>query len=160
MIRIEELGEFRPTIRFKNGEGVTLQTIQVAIQKCAKEREIPVAFYESEVKSGGLFSSSLENCIVMYHPSHPGDYFQFCIRVKYQGAYAFVTINDYGESIQGSKAATADFMRQDRQGKPLSYMFGSVVGGMFRTRGLDRQKLEEEQMYYQCVNDIFDDVLG
>ena len=31
----------------------------------------------------------------MYHPEHERDYFKFCIRVKRQGTYAFVTINDF-----------------------------------------------------------------
>ena len=160
MIKADELREFRPTVRYQNGEGITLSTVQAAIKACAMNMGIPVAFASNQVKSGGLFNSTVEDCIVMYHPEHERDYFKFCIRVKRQGAYAFVMVNDFGQSKQMSKANTADFMKQDRKGKSMSYKVGSMIGQGLRTLGKSSQKLEEEQMYYQCVFDIFDEVVS
>lgn len=82
MIKADELREFRPVVRYQNGEGITLSTVQEAIKDCAMKMGIPVAFTSDQVKSGGLFNSSVEDCIVMYHPQHERDYFRFCIRVK------------------------------------------------------------------------------
>lgn len=82
MIKDTELREFRPTVRYQGGEGITLQTVQEAIADCAEKFGIPVAFASDQVKSGGLFNSSVEDCIVMYHPEHERDYFKFCIRLE------------------------------------------------------------------------------
>jgi len=160
MIKADELREFRPQVRYPNGEGITLSTVQDAIKDCAMKMGIPVAFRGDQVKSGGLFNSSVEDCIVMYHPEHERDYFKFCIRVKRQGSYAFVMVNDFGQSKQMNKANTAEFMKQDRKGQSMSYKVGSMIGQGLRTLGKSSQKLEEENMYYQCVFDIFDEIVS
>ena len=160
MIKADELREFRPQVRYQNGEGITLSTVQEAIKDCAMKMGIPVAFRGDQVKSGGLFNSSVEDCVVMYHPEHERDYFKFCIRVKRQGVYAFVMVNDFGKSKQMNKANTAEFMKQDRKGQSMSYKVGSMIGQGLRTLGKSSQKLEEENMYYQCVFDIFDEIVS
>ncbi len=160
MIKADELREFRPQVRYQNGEGITLGTVQDAIKDCADKMGIPVAFTNDQVKSGGLFNSSVEDCIVMYHPEHERDYFRFCIRVKHQGVYAFVSINDFGQSKQMNKAAYAENYKADRQGKDMSYKIGSMIGQGIMTLGKSKAKLEEEQMYYQCVFDIFDEIVS
>lgn len=160
MIKADSLREFRPTVRYRDGAGITLQTVQEAIKSCAQGMGIPVAFYADQVKSGGLFNSTVDDCIVMYHPEHQNDYFKFCIRVNRQGTYAFVAVNDFGQSKQMNKANTAEFMRQDRRGKQMSYKVGSLIGQGLRTLGSSKQKLEEEQNYYQCIFDIFDEIVS
>ena len=112
------------------------------------------------MKSGGLFNSTVEDCIVLYHPEHRNDYFKFCIRVGRQGTYAFVSVNDFGQSKQMAKAERAEFAKQDRKGKPMSYKMGSIIGAGIANIGKSKQKLEEEQMYYQCVFDIFDEIIA
>lgn len=160
MIKADNLREFRPSVRYKDGNGITLQTVQEAIKDCAQGMGIPVAFYSEQVKSGGLFKSSVEDCIVMYHPEHQNDYFKFCIRVARQGSYAFVSVNDFGQSKQMAKAERAEFAKQDRKGKDMSYKIGSMIGQGIANIGKNKQKLEEEQMYYQCVFDIFDEIIA
>ncbi len=160
MIKDTELREFRPTVRYQNGEGITLQIVQEAINECAMEMGIPVAFISEQVKSGGMFNSSIEDCLVMYHPEHERDYFRFCIRVRRQGLYAFVSINDFGQSKQMAKADTAEYMKQDRKGKTMSYKVGSMIGQGLRTLGSNKAKLEEENNYYQCIFDIFDEIVS
>lgn len=123
MIKADELREFRPTVRYQNGEGITLSTVQEAIKDCAMKMGIPVAFTSDQVKSGGLFNSSVEDCIVMYHPEHERDYFRFCIRVKRQGVYAFVSVNDFGKSSQMAKANRAEFAKARRREDVLSVRF-------------------------------------
>lgn len=160
MIKANELRELRPQVRYQNGEGITLNTVQEAIKDCAMKMGIPVAFKGDQVKYGGLFNSSVEDCVVLYHPEHENDYFKFCIRVKHEGSYAFVSVNDFGDSKQLKKEFAAEFAKQDRQGKPMSYKIGSMIGQGLRTLGKNEQKLEKEKMYYQCLNDIFDEVIS
>ena len=160
MIKEAELREFRPVIRYQDGEGITLQAVQAAISDCAMELGIPVAFYPDQVKSGGLFNSGKDDCIVMYHPEHEKDYFKFCIRVMREGSYAFVSVNDFGQSKQMGKANAAEYAKQDRAGKPLSYKIGSMIGQAVRTIGSNKAKLAEEDNYYTCIMDIFDEIIS
>ncbi len=149
MIKADNLRKFHPGVRIKNGSGITLSAVQTAVEKGAEDIGIPVAFYDDQVKSGGLFNSSVEDCIVMYHPDHERDYFKFCIRVGRQGSYAFVSVNNFGESKQIAKANYAE--NSKREGGPM-------LDRLVMTIGRSKQKLEEEQMYYQCIFDIFDEI--
>lgn len=160
MIKADELREFRPQVRYTEGEDITLQAVQDAIGDCAAKMGIPVAFRREQVKSGGVFNLSVEDCIVMYHPEHERDYFKFCIRVKHQGTYAFVLVNDFGQSSQVNKAGYAEAYKADRAGKQMSYKIGSLIGQGLTTIGKSKIKLEEEQMYYQCIMDIFDEIVS
>ena len=160
MIKVDELREFRPGVRYKDGDGITLQSIQTVLQEEAQNMEVPVTFRSDEVKSGGFLNSSFENCLVMYHPEHPDDYFKICIRVAHQGNYAFVSINDFGQSKQVGKANRAEFAKQDRQGKTMSYKVGSMLSQGIMNIGMNKQKLEEEQMYYSCLWDLLDEVFS
>ena len=160
MIKLDELREFRDTIRYQNGDKITLETIQAALQKNALDKDIPVAFKSDQVKSGGLLKKSIEDCIVLYHPEHEKDYFKFCIRVQRQGTYAFVMVNDFGESKQMKKAAVAEHAKADRKGQSLSYKTGSLIGQGLRSIGKSKSKLEQEQIYYQCIADILDEVIA
>lgn len=55
MIKADELREFRPVVRYRDGSNITLQTVQEALKDCAQGMGIPVAFYNDQVKSGGMF---------------------------------------------------------------------------------------------------------
>lgn len=160
MIKEADLREFRDTVRYQNGEGITLQTVQEALKDCAMKMGIKVAFRGDQVKSGGLFNSSVDDCLVMYNPEHENDYFKFCIRVRRQGVYAFVSVNDFGTSKQMAKAGRAEAYQQDRQGKDMSYKIGSMIGQAITTMGKNKAALEQEQMYYQCVMDMFDEIVS
>lgn len=159
MIKADVLREFRPTVRYKDGNGITLQAVLAAIKECARNNGIPVAFYKDQVKSGTLLNPAVEDCIVMHHPNHMFDYFKFCIRVAHQGNYAFVHVNDFGRSAQVAKVERAEFAKQDRKGKSMGYKVGSLIGQGIGNIGKSKQKLEEEQMFYQCLSDIFDEAI-
>lgn len=58
MIKVDELREFRPGVRYKDGDGITLQSIQTVLQEEAQNMGVPVAFRSDEVKSGGFLNSS------------------------------------------------------------------------------------------------------
>lgn len=160
MIKIDELREFRPTYKYDNGSGITLDAVKEALAAEAEKNGIPVAFYADQVKSGGMFNKRIEDCIVMYHPEHRSDYFLFCIRVQQEGNLAFVAVNDFGASKQMDKFARAEYAKQDRRGKDMSYKIGSMIGSGIRNIGKSKQKLEAEQNYYDAVQYILDQVIS
>lgn len=45
MIKADELREFRPVVRYRDGNQITLQTVQEAIKDCAQGMGIPVTIY-------------------------------------------------------------------------------------------------------------------
>jgi len=59
-----------------------------------------------------------------------------------------------------NKANTAEFMKNDRKGKDMSYKVGSMIGQGIRSLGGNKQKLEDENNYYQCIFDIFDEIVS
>lgn len=161
MIKIDALEEIRPNVRYKGGSGlITLDAIEERLMLEAQNAGIPLSLKKDQVKSGGLFNSSVEDCLVLYHPSHENDYFKFCVRLQTQGNYAFVSVYSFGQSKQFNKAGLADAYREDRKGKNLSYQVGSLIGQGIRTLGKNKQKHEEETMYYTCLLDVFDVVIS
>ncbi len=159
MIKIDDLREFRPKYRFEDGVDMSLEVIKEALQLEANRIGIPIAFYADQVKSGGLFTRQIEDCLVMYHPDHRNDYFTFCIRVQHQGSMAYVSVNDFGSSKQMDKFTRAELAKQDRQGKEMSYKIGSMIGSGLRNMGKSKQKLEEEQNYYDAIQCMLDRVI-
>ncbi len=160
MLKADQLREFRPTYRYQNGDDINLQTIQVALKDTAQKYGIPVSFSSDKVKSGGLFNSEVEDCLVLYHPEHPSDYFRFAIRVKRQGVMAFVTVNDYGNSSQMAKYARSEANKEARKGQSLSFKLGNAVSSGLMNMGKNRSKLEQEQMYYDALIAIFDEMIS
>lgn len=136
MIKNTELRKFRPTVKYQNGKEITLKAVQKAIKNYAMKMGVPVAFTGEQIKSYGLFRASVETCFVMYHPRHKKDYFKFCIRVKKQGTCAFVSIHDFGQSSKMKKIDAED------------------IGGKTEA------EIEEEQIYYQNVFKILDEVVS
>lgn len=160
MIKADELREFRPTYQYKDGESITLEAVQSAMAEEAQKNGIPIAFYSEQVKSGGMFNKTIEDCLVMYHPDHRNDYFSFCIRVQKQGSMAFIAVNDFGSSKQMDKYARSEYAKEDRRGKDMSYKIGSMIGSGIRNLGKSKQKYEEEQNYYNALQSILDDVIS
>ena len=160
MVRADDLRDFRPQVRYENAEGLNLGTLQHAIRLYAEKLAIPVAFRDDQVKSGGIFSPTIDDCVVMYHPDHENDYFKFCFRIRTQGIYTFVIVNDFGQSKQLRKQDAIEFGRQDREGKELSYQIGSYAAQIFFSLGKNKQKLEDELRYYQVVTQIIDEIIS
>jgi len=163
MIKEKDLREMRPAVRYQNGQDITLKTVQEALQHCAQQHGIPVAFYADEIKYGGLIGGSVGECIVLYHPEHEKDYFKVAIRVTHQGNYALVSVNDFGTSKlmgnEGSKEYLKDTLRHGSGAEKAGALIGAGIRMMVKG-GSNKQKLEEEQMWYGIVIDIFDEIVS
>lgn len=132
MISSAFLKEFKQPIRFIDGKSISLSSIQDSIIDYANNEGIPVAIRKEQVKSGGMFDKTIEDCIIVSHPEHQHSYFEFCIKIKRIGVFAFVYIFKNGKS---------DLMAEENKSNVNIAM------------------LEYEQMYYVCISDIFDRVL-
>lgn len=173
MLKDKDLREFRPTYRYSNGKEITLQTLQNAIKDIAMQYQIPVAFYNDQIKSGGVFNSQVTDCIVIYHPEHRNDYYKIAISVQYQGTMAFVSAQDFGESKNlkklNARGAAGSALKQGwnnagREGNwsPGMSLVGGAIGGtvgVIRSLGGSKAKQEEENRYYGALVQILDEVI-
>lgn len=164
MLKANELREARQ-MQYKNGGDVTLEVIQKLLADYAAKMEVPVAFRNEQVKSGGLFNSKTDDCLVVYHPEHAKDYFNFCILIQRQGAYAFVSVSEFGQSKQMDKAYRSELSKQgmkdyihSKDSYATGQAIGKAIGGALGSIGKSKNKLEAEKMYYQCLEDVFIEV--
>lgn len=173
MIKEKELREFRPTYKYSDGTEITLQTIQNALEDKANEYQIPIAFYEEQIKYGGMLSSSMVDCIVLYHPEHRNDYYKIAISIKRQGTMAFISAYEFGESKNlkklGARAGAGAAMKYglknisggDKGVPGLSLVGGAIGGavGLLRSVGGSKAKQEQENYYYGAITQIIDEVI-
>ncbi len=162
-IKGKELHEFRPTIRYMDGESITLHTIQAAIADAGHNYGIPIAFRDDEINNG-LFSENIP-CVVMYHPQHPHDYFGFCIQRSSQGKIALVSVSTFGTSKQMKKDAIAS-SKTGALGamvfggsRGIGYAVGAGIGKAIGSIGRSKSKLEEEKAWYGAIQGILDEVV-
>jgi len=179
MIKLDELQETRKKAMYKNGGSVSLTALENNILTVAQNYGIPLASKNDQVKSGGLLSKTIEDCVVFYHPQHERDYYNFCIRIQMQGTNAFVCVNHFGESKNLKKLAMRENAKQNAKvaGKSVlnhssdafagvndaAFGFGKLMkgaaGGLLSIGG-SKAKQEEENNYYAALNGIFDEVIS
>ena len=144
-----------------------MEIIQRRIRECADKYNLSVTFSSEQVKSGGLFNSSVENCIVMYHPEHEKDYFKFCIRVNYQSDISILSVDTFGQSKQMDKAYRCDIAKQGvkdyfraKDDYATGQAIGKAIGGALGAIGKSKKKLEEDEGYYSSISAILDEVVS
>lgn len=162
MIKEKELTEFRQPLKYKDAKDVTLTQIQSLLQEEADANGISVAFWEDEIKYGGLFGDT-EPCLVLCHPEHEKDYFKFCIKLKHQGNYAFISVFEFGQSTQMGNAGSKEYLKEAFSRGDGWEIGGALIGTAIRRLtkgGSNKKKLEEEEMWYSTISDIFDAVIS
>ena len=159
MIKEKQLSSFMPTVKVMDPDTViTLDKIEHALSASANRYGLPVSFYRDSIKYGGFLSSNIVDCLVMFNPNHSNDYFNFCISLTHQGNITFIDTNLFGRSQQMEKVSRSEWASQDRQGKTLSYKIGSKVGVTIANIGKSSSKLQEEQQYYNLIEEILHEV--
>lgn len=168
MVKENELREFRPQIQYRNGDSVTLEAVQQALANAAEKAGVAVAFRNDQLKYGGLLNAKAEPCIVLYHPEHEKDYYQFCIRVHKEGEDAIVSVNEIGESTQMNKEYRSEIAKQGVKSyihadsgdyNTMGRSIGAAIGGALGSIGKSKKKLEVEKGYYQQLIQLFDAVI-
>ena len=173
MIKDKDLREFRQTYCYRDGSGVTLQGIQEAIKGNSERYQIPISFYNDQIKTGGMLNSNTVDCLVLYHPEHRNDYFKIAISIRYEGTMAYVSTRDFGESKNmkklNARAVAGNALKQGWKdaGKEgnwspgmsmMSGAIGSAVGAL-RSLGGSKAKQEEENRYYSSLLQILEEVI-
>lgn len=186
MIREKDTFEFRPQVRYQNGQSITLDAVKSVIDRCARKNEIPVAFESEQIKSGGFIGGRIRDAVLLYHPDHKNDYFNFALTVEHQGGYAFVSVYGCGESKQMKKQDAADAAKAGAADVGKKALHGIVngdgsVAGVFAgawgmakgtvglaksigkglsSIGRSKEKLIEEQNWYTMISDIYDEIVS
>jgi len=152
MLKLKEL-ESMGNVTFGNAEGVTYDNIKAAISDLAAQNQVPVAFYQDEAREGGMFSNTVP-VLVAYHPEHRSDYYNMAIVLTKQGTYGSVAVYAAGRSKQMDKFARSEANKEIRRGQSLSYKLGNAAVSGLMNMGKNKQKLQEEQAYYEIILDI------
>ena len=166
MIKAVDLMEARPTVKYQDVEEVSLEKIKEILEECANKKGIEISFKKEQVVSGKSKRDEIEDCLVVYHPKHEKDYFKICIRIKKQGIYTFVSIHQFGKSNLNTKSrmvngAAMGAVVGGLSGGLLGGVVGLAAGNVLKKKLSPNQiKLEEENMYYECLMDIIDEVIS
>lgn len=164
MIKETQLYEHIPTVQYSGMDPAkdikeVLRLIKDRLEMEARTEEIELSIREDQVKAGGMFNSSVQDCIVLYHPKHEKDYFNFCIRVRRQGRYCFMSTDVFGVSkMLGKEQNAAGALSGASGAQSGGDLFFAALKGIM-SLGHNKQKLEEEKFYYSCLTDIIKRVL-
>lgn len=167
MIKSKELTQYQPILRYADGSGMNLATIQNALMGQAANYQIPVQFYSDQIKEGGLLSSASTDCIVMFHPQHQNDYIKYVISVKRQGTMAFVAVDNYGISKNNAKLSAGSSALSDLKTSIFSKdpnesaaALGRAFANGLKGLGGKKSRKEEEQMWYSAMSEIIGNVIA
>lgn len=163
MIKSKELTQYQPILRYADGSGMNLATIQNALMAQAANYQIPVQFYSDQIKEGGLLSSASTDCIVMFHPQHQNDYIKYVISIKRQGTMAFVAVDNYGHSKNNAKSSALSDLKTSIFSKDTNESaaaLGRAFANGLKSLGGKKSKKEEEQMWYSAMSEIIGNVIA
>lgn len=136
-------------IREDNGP-ITLEVIKRVFEETNNDNYgLPINITYDQVKSGGFFNSSVEDCLIITNTLHPNDYFKYCITIKKQGKIATVTMTYWGTS-----SLTAQKNKQEERNQSGS------LGGMLLNlvSGVNENDYNAEYQYYDMLEQMFVEV--
>lgn len=148
-------------VKVAKGEKITLLEMRGRLKEASEDFGISVAFGEDQIQSGGAFSKTVQDCLTMYHPEHPDDYFRYAFTVRNQGNMYYMSGYYYGRSKQ-MKNANSAAMAKDNLKSALAGNGGlgmAVLGGLMSLGG-NKQKLQEEQDFYHAIARMMEQALG
>ncbi len=158
--KLVEASELITNIRVSNAENVTIDGIRNALVNESQSSGLLVSTEIDQVKSGGMFNKSVEDCLVLSHPQHQKDYFKIVVLYNKQGNVGYVRFYTLGESVQFKKNYIAETCKADREGQSLMYKLGSKIGEGFSTLGRDKLKFQSEMDYYLSLRDAINNAFG
>lgn len=140
----------KPGYRFRWNEAAVLDLElikRLILQKNEDEYGLPIEIMEEEIRSGGLFNSSSEACLILINTEHRNDYFKYCLTLRKQGKMATVSLQYYGMSVLTGKARQAEERKQ-------------TLGGMLlnAVAGVNQAAYDAEYEYYEMVENLFQSV--
>ena len=106
--------------------------------------DLPLVFERDEVKSGGLFNSSVQKCLIIKHKEHLNDYFAYCLTLHIQGKIMTLAVNYFGISTLTQKA----HQTEARRGQGLGGLLANAVFGV------DEVAYRTEYEYYSMLENL------
>jgi len=163
-LKLKDMVEFTDQLRFHNGRNITLDSVQRVLQEGADYFGIPVAFNRDILKAGFL-GGDKDECLVLYNPEHPKDYYHFCVTLSHQGSVAFIDTYYYGYSKIDARAVN-DMRWQQHQNQldsdsgleAMAGLIGGAVSGVNKIIGKftkNEKKEKDEVNYYTIISDLF-----
>lgn len=155
MIKATELKDTgKPGFRIREEQGFCL-TLGMIKEKFIEENEksygLPIKILDEQVKSGGIFNSSIEDCLIITNIEHVTDYFKYCITLRKQGRIATVQLNYYGMSKLTGKMNAAE---ERKKNGSLSGMLINAIAGP------NKEAVQTEYDYYDMVEQIFAEIMA
>lgn len=134
-------------MKFKTNASLEISEAKSRIEKITSENSIPAVVEVDSIKVGGFLNSQVLDCLVIKHPEHMRDYYHVVVVL---GA-GVAMVASTGNSKQMKKFATAEALKTNRKGKSLSYKIGNAAVGSLFLLGKSKNKLEQEQNYYDTI---------
>ena len=153
MIKAKEL---KPTerggvrLRGESAEIITLSLLQEMLVKTNDDTfGFPISVREDKIETGGLFSGTIQDCLIITNTKHPSDYFKYCVTLSKQGKMATINMQYYGQSELTGKANKAEERKQS----------GSLRGALANAVwGVDEAAYAAEYEYYGMVEQLFEEL--
>ncbi|MGI6500016.1 MAG: hypothetical protein ACOX1S_03890 [Anaerostipes sp.] len=114
------------------------------ILEVAQRNGINLEIAQDECKVGGGLFTKAEPCVVVYNADHKRDYYSYVFTTSAQGNFNYLLQYAAGES-------------KNWKNQVLTEKSGFVAKKLF---GPNKQKQNEEHMYYQAVQNIFSEALS
>ena len=124
IIKADELKYVRPDTPFKDGKNVTLLALQSALKEAAEKAQILIAFKNGQIESKGWVSSTAADCLVVYHPEHPSDYYCYVIHIKREDIGSIVEVKRFGTGNLGKTGSEVKEVYDNLSG-------GNVASGVW-----------------------------
>ena len=136
--------------KFKASVICTQQEAKEKIERICANNSVPVSIEYDTLKVGGFFNSRELDCLVISHPEHQRDYYKIVVVL---GGFEVIMAST-GTSKQMKKQAIADANKQWRQGRSMSEKVGNVIGSAIWMIGKSKDKLAQEQAYYNALIEV------
>ena len=151
-------------VKVAEGETLTLSDLQEDIRSSAEEFGIAISFGKGQLQAGGAFNKTVQDCLIIFHPEHPYDYFRKATTVRNQGNMYYVSVYYYGRSKQigNAQAAVAakDNLKEGLWGGGGGWAIAGAARAGLKSIGGNKLKLQAEYDYYHALARVFDDALG
>jgi len=155
MIKSSALKKVRLYTFCKDSTDINQQSLHATLERKALENQVPVVIDNEQIKFGGAISPNVVDCLVLYHPEHPKDFFRHVISLNQQEDEVHVSVNYYGRSKQTGKDAWVEeakgSLRKGDTGKAL------LKGIM--ALGKSNNKMQNEYDYYYDIREVINGVL-
>ncbi|MBS1402785.1 MAG: hypothetical protein HPZ79_07360 [Oscillospiraceae bacterium] len=153
MIKAKELKPTERTgvrLRGKDAEFITLSILQEMLLKKNEDTfGLPISIRDDKLESGGLFSGTVQDCLIITNTEHPSDYFKYCVTLNKQGKMATIIMQYYGQSELTGKANRAE--ERKRSGSLRGALANAVLG-------FDEAAYAAEYEYYDMLEQLFNEI--